>query len=46
MTTFEESLLRLYQAGQITLDDALENADSRADLALRVRLSEPLKTML
>ena len=46
MTTFEESLLRLYHAGKITLDDALDNADSRADLALRVRLSEPLKTML
>ena len=46
MMTFEESLLRLYQAGQITLDEALDNADSRADLALRVRLSEPLDAML
>jgi twitching motility protein PilU len=46
MMTFEESLLRLYQAGQITLDEALDNADSRADLALRVRLSEPLKAVL
>ena len=46
MMTFEESLLRLYQSGSITLDEALENADSRADLALRVRLSEPLDAML
>jgi twitching motility protein PilU len=46
MMTFEESLLRLYQAGQITLDEALDNADSRADLALRVHLSEPLDAML
>jgi twitching motility protein PilU len=42
MLTFEESLLRLYRAGRITLDEALENADSRSDLSLRVRLSEPV----
>ena len=42
MLTFEESLLRLYDEGRITLEEALDNADSRTDLALRVRLSEPL----
>ncbi len=42
MLTFEESLLRLYHAGDITLEDALANADSETDLKLRVRLSEPL----
>ena len=42
MSTFEESLWRLYSARKITLDDALDNADSRTDLSLRVRLSEPL----
>jgi twitching motility protein PilU len=42
MMTFEESLLRLYRTGRITLDEALDNADSRSDLALRIRLSEPL----
>ena len=42
MMTFEESLLRLYRAGKITFDEALDNADSRSDLALRVRLSEPV----
>jgi len=38
MMTFEDSLLRRYRAGTITLDEALQNADSRTDLALRVRL--------
>jgi twitching motility protein PilU len=42
MLTFEESLLRLYHEGKISLDEALDNADSRTDLGLRVRLSEPL----
>ena len=46
MMTFEESLLRLYQSGKITLEEALDNADSRSDLALRVRLSEPLNMAL
>jgi twitching motility protein PilU len=46
MLTFEESLLRLYKAGRITLEEALDNADSRSDLALRVRLSEPLEVAL
>ncbi len=43
MLTFEESLLRLYHTGQIDLDEALENADSRSDLSLRVRQSQPLR---
>jgi twitching motility protein PilU len=42
MLTFEESLLRLYRARRISMDEALDNADSRSDLSLRVRLSEPL----
>ena len=41
MQTFDESLYRLYQAGRITLETALENADSRTDLMLRVRLQGP-----
>jgi len=41
MLTFEESLLKLYREGTITLEEALQNADSRPDLSLRVRLSEP-----
>ena len=31
--SFEQSLLQLYQAGRISRDEALQNADSRTDLA-------------
>ena len=41
MLTFDESLYRLYLAGRISLEEALENADSRTDLALRIRLNQP-----
>ncbi len=41
MLTFDESLYRLYSAGRISIEDALENADSRTDLALRIRLNRP-----
>jgi twitching motility protein PilU len=40
MQTFDQCLFQLYKQGRITLDEALRNADSRNDLALRVRLSE------
>jgi hypothetical protein len=39
-------LLRLYRARRISMDEALDNADSRSDLSLRVRLSEPLSLEL
>jgi hypothetical protein len=42
MPTFDESLYQLYTAGRITLNDALDNADSRTDLALRIRLNQPM----
>ncbi len=38
MQTFDQSLFALYQSGRISLEDALANADSRNDLALRIRL--------
>ena len=38
MHSFDQSLYELYQRGQITLAQALEHADSKTDLALRVRL--------
>ena len=38
MQTFDESLFRLFAAGQISYQDAIEVADSRTDLALRIRL--------
>ena len=41
MQTFDESLYRLYAAGQISYRDAIDVADSRTDLALRVRLQGP-----
>lgn len=41
MQTFDEHLFRLYSAGRISLEAALENADSRTDLGLRIRLSRP-----
>ncbi len=40
MQTFDQSLYNLYQQGRISLDEALANADSRNDLALRIRLSD------
>jgi twitching motility protein PilU len=38
MQTFDQCLYKLYQSGKISLEEALSNADSRNDLALRVRL--------
>ncbi|MDY0021263.1 MAG: PilT/PilU family type 4a pilus ATPase [Arenimonas caeni] len=41
MQTFDQALYKLYAAGDISYQEALENADSRTDLALRVRLEGP-----
>jgi twitching motility protein PilU len=38
MQIFDDSLFALYKAGLITLDEAMENADSQADLSVRIRL--------
>jgi len=38
MQTFDMSLYQLYTRERITLEEALANADSRNDLALRIRL--------
>lgn len=40
MQTFDESLYRLFRAGRIDYETAIEQADSRTDLALRIRLDE------
>ncbi len=40
MQTFDQSLLALYKSGEIELEEALRNADSRDGLALKIRLSE------
>ncbi len=39
MQTFDQSLYELFVAGHITLEQALDNADSKTDLSLRVRLA-------
>ena len=38
MQTFDQSLFNLYSNGEITVEQALENADSRTDLSVRLRL--------
>jgi len=40
MHTLDQSLYMLHRAGRISLEQALRNADSQTDLALRIRLSE------
>ena len=38
MQTFDQSLFNLYEAGLISYDDALRNADSQNDVRLRIKL--------
>jgi twitching motility protein PilU len=38
MQTFDQSLFDLYEAGQISYEDALRNADSVNDLRLQIKL--------
>ena len=38
MQTFDQALFDLYEAGEVTLEDALRNADSVNDLRLQVKL--------
>ena len=40
MVTFDQALLTLYRSDQITLEEAIENADSKNDLSLAVRMGE------
>ena len=44
MCTFDQALYQLYTEDRISLDEALHNADSRTDLALRVRLAARVST--
>ena len=39
MMTFDQSLYDLYVRGDITQEQAIENADSKTDLSLRIRLA-------
>lgn len=40
MQTFDQALFDLYQAGEISMDNALRYADSRNNLGLEIRMSE------
>ncbi len=40
MQSFDQALFKLYKDGKVELEEALNSADSREGLALRVRLSE------
>ena len=44
MQTFDQHLFELYSAGKISLEDAIQNADSRNNLALRIRLEHGVET--
>ena len=44
MMTFDQSLYDLYQEGAISLEEALNHADSRNNLALRIRLDAGVKS--
>ena len=39
MQTFDQSLFELYEAGKISYEDALRNADSLNDLRLQIKLN-------
>jgi twitching motility protein PilU len=40
MRTFDSALYHLYKDGKITLEEALENADSKNNLRLKISLDE------
>jgi twitching motility protein PilU len=44
MKTFDQALFELYEAGLISYEDALRNADSKNELRLRVKLESKRET--
>jgi twitching motility protein PilU len=44
METFDGSLFKLYESGEISYEEALKNADSVNDLRLRIKLDSKLST--
>lgn len=40
MMTFDAALLAMYQAGRISLEDAMKNADSKNNLRLKIQLGD------
>jgi twitching motility protein PilU len=43
MQTFDQALYEFYRAGKISMEAALDNADSRNNLMLKIRLSEGMQ---
>ena len=41
MLLFDDSIYKLYAAGRISYEEAMDNADSRTDLGVRIRLEGP-----
>ena len=39
MCTFDDSLFNLYETGQITREQAIDYADSKTDVSVRIRLT-------
>jgi twitching motility protein PilU len=46
MKTFDQSLFELYEAGMISYEDALRNADSKNEVRLRIKLESKRETRL
>jgi twitching motility protein PilU len=42
MQTYDESLYNLYRDGKVSIKEALENADSKNNLGLRIRLNQEI----
>lgn len=42
MQTFDSHLVKLYQAGRITAEEAIRNADSANNVRLKISLNQPL----
>jgi twitching motility protein PilU len=40
MKTFDQALFELYQAGEISYEDALRYADSQNEVRLRIKLAQ------
>ncbi len=38
MQTFDQALFKLYEAGEISYEEAVRNADSQNELRLRIKL--------
>ena len=45
LQTFDQHLLALYDAGKISVEEAIRNADSRTDVTLKIRLGHGVGTI-